>query len=73
MIALTNKEIFQELKTIGINTRLDRILYFMQYRVYFALQCVNTKKQNSRLNAAIDHFFKKFIRGNYRKAYISIC
>jgi len=71
MIALTNKEISRGLKTIGVNTRLDRMLYLIQYKVYFALHCENTDKQKSRFNAAIDHFFRKFIRGNYRKAYIS--
>jgi hypothetical protein len=71
MTALTNKEIFQELKTIGVNTRFDLMLYLIQYKLYFALQCANTKKQKSKFKVAIHYFFRKFIRVNDRKAYIA--
>jgi hypothetical protein len=56
MIALSNKEILDELKTIGINTNIDLLVYFVRYKVY--LVC-NTWKRNNRkrLVAAIANFF----------------
>jgi hypothetical protein len=45
MIALSNREILRELKTIGINTNIDLLVYFVRYKVY--LVC-NTWKRSNR-------------------------
>ena len=45
MVVLSNREILDELKTIGINTKVDLLVYFIRYKFY--LVC-NTGKRNNR-------------------------
>ena len=45
MIALSNREILHELKTIGINTKIDLLVYLIRYKVY--LVC-NTWERNNK-------------------------
>jgi len=51
MIALSNREILHELKTIGISTKIDLLVYFIRYKVY--LVC-DTWKRNNRKTGLTD-------------------
>jgi hypothetical protein len=46
MIALSNREILHELKTIGINTKTDLLVHLIRYKVY--LVCNAWKRNNRR-------------------------
>ena len=46
MIALTNREILHELKTIGVNTKIDLVVSLIKYKVY--LVCNNGKSNNRK-------------------------
>ena len=58
MIALSNREILHELKTIGINTKIDMLVYLIKYKFYLAY---NNGKRNNRKTSLVATIANLFI------------
>ena len=58
MIALSNREILHELKTIGINTKIDMLLYLIKYKFYLVY---NNGKRNNRKTSLVATIVNLFI------------
>jgi len=69
MITLSNKEILNELRELGVNTKFDLILYLILYKSYFSLNYCRTLKQIRGLKKLVYNCLKKFDRLNICYSY----
>ncbi len=62
MITLSNKEILNELREIGVHTKIDLFLYLILYKSYFSLNYCRTLKQIKGLKKLVYYCLKRFDR-----------
>jgi hypothetical protein len=62
MITLSNREILNELRELGVNTKFDLFLYLILYKSYFSLNYCRTLKQIRGLKKLVYNGLKKFDR-----------
>jgi len=69
MITLSNKEILNELREIGVDTNTDLFLYLILYKSYFSVNYCRTLKQIKGLKKLVYNCLKKCNRLNIRCSY----
>jgi len=70
MITLSNKEILNELRELGVNTKFDLILYLILYKSYFSLNYCMTFRKIKGLKKFVDNCLRKFDRLHICYTYI---
>lgn len=69
MITLSNKEILNELREFGVDTKTDLFLYLILYKSYFSVNNCRTLKQIKGLKKLVYNCLKKFDRLNICYSY----